>query len=643
MISFFRRAMSSWLVLGLLALVMIAFIITGVNGPGTADGSASGARIATIGKDDLYTSEAARRVQTALNAARQQNPALDIADFVASGGVEQVIGQYISARAMELWAADQGIGASDKLVDGEIASIPAFAGPTGTFDRETMLALIGRQNITEQQLRADIAGDSIRRQLLIPIAGATNAPKGIVTPYASLLLERRSGMIGLVPSDAMPQGEPPTDAEIAAHYRQNIARYTVPERRALRYALFGAEKLKTPVAPSDAEIAAFYNANAATYGARETRMVSQLVLPDQNAAAAFAARIKGGADFVAAARQTGLAPTTAELDRDALADQASPAVAAAAFATPESGVIGPIKADLGWYVLKVGAVKTVAGRPLAAVRAEIAAGLEKQKADEALANMVTAIEDAIADGSSFDDVARSEKLTVVTTPPLLPNGAAPGQPDWQPAPELGVLLKTAFEMGADEDPTVETIGNGQRYALLAVTQVVPAVPAPLAEVRNAVAADIVARRAVERSRAAAEAIVAKAKAGTPLPQAFASAGVPLRAPEAVAARQMDLARSDRPVPRPLALMFAMKRGDTKLLAAEGNGGWYVVKLDTVVPGDAASQPGLIEATRGEFTRVLGQEYAEQFANAIAQELGVTRNPKAIQQLKAQLAGGAAGQ
>jgi peptidyl-prolyl cis-trans isomerase D len=643
MISFFRRALSSWLVLGLLGLVMIAFVITGVATP---DGMSlgGGESVAKVGGKQIGANEAASRVQLTLDQARREQPGLTTEAFVKDGGVDLTVRQIVAAKAMEVWAEMQGMAASDRLIDGEIASVAAFKGPTGAFDRQAMNAVLAQQRISEAQLRADMKGDLIRRQLLVPIMGASRVPAGLVTPYASLLLESRSGEIGIVPAQAMPAGKPPTEAEIADWYNRNIARYTMPERRILRYALFGADKLAAGAKPTDPEIAAFYKANAANYAAREARELSQVILPDEAAAKAFAATVKGGASFVQTAAKAGFTPgdiSVGDQTRAQFAELASPAAATAAFALPEGGTSAPVKSELGWHVVHVDAIKGTPARPLAAVRDEIAAALEKQKLDEALSNLVSGIEDSISDGSSFEDVVKAHKLEATTTPPLLATGAAPDLPTWQAPPEIAMLIRPAFETTPDEDPMVETIAAGKQYALLGVTRILPAAPIPLAKVREAVVQDLMAKRASDRARAVATAIVAKANAGTPLAKAFAESGVKLPPLQRASGRQADLVQENRPVPPPLAMMFSMAKGKTKLLAAPDNAGWFVVHLDTITPGDATKAPGLIEATRGEFGRVVGQEYAEQFTNAVKKDVGVQINDAAVARLKSQFSGNTA--
>lgn len=653
MLSFFRRALSSWVILGLLGLLMLAFIVTGVgtpNGLGMGAMGGSGDTIAKIGGDTLKSSEIARRAQSELRAARAQakdGQTLDMARFISEGGYDQTVAQTIAAHAMEMWARREGMTASDKLIDGEIASIQAFQGPTGKFDRQAFDAVLQREHIGERELRADISGDLIRRQLLVPVSGATKVPSSLIAPYAGLLLEARRGAIGIVPSVSMPAGTPPADGEINAYYARNLARYTIPERRVIRYATFGRDQLKAPAAkPSDAEVAAFYKANAATYATKDTRSFSQVIVDSQSKAQAFAADVRGGTSFAAAARKLGFAPADTALGvktRDELTRLDSPEVAAAAFSASEGKITDPVKSPLGWHVLRVDAVKSEPGKTLDQARPEIAAALEKQKTDEALSAMVAAIEDAVSGGSNFTDVVKQEKLTVTTTPPLLADGRAPDQPGYQAPPEMRVLLKPAFETSADEAPTVETIGAGQLYALLGVQQVLPAAPAPLLKVRAQVMTDLLAERAFQRARAVATSLQAKIKAGTPMATAFAEAGMKLPAPQPAGGRQIDISRGQTPPPPPLALMFSMTQGDTKILAAAGNQGWFVIHLDKIEAGDVKQAPGLVEATRGQFVEMLGREYAEQFSAAVEKELGVTRDAAAIARLKAQLAGGTAQQ
>jgi peptidyl-prolyl cis-trans isomerase D len=313
-------------------------------------------------------------------------------------------------------------------------------------------------------------------------------------------------------------------------------------------------------------------------------------------------------------------------------------VAAAVFGAAKGATVGPIRGPFGWHVVKVEDVVVSTARPLASVRAELAAQIQQRKAANALNDLAGRIENAIGEGSTFDEIAAANKLEVKETAPVTATGAAPGTPGWQAPAELQPLLEGAFAMEPGEDPAVETIQENQRYALIAIARAVPAAVPPLASIRDRVEADLVVRRASERARAIASSIVARINAGTPPSQAFAQAQVKLPPVQTLTATRREIARANAQVPPPMAMMFSLPRGKARLLPAPDGRGWFVVYLDKVVPGDATKEPGLIQAVRNQFGAIIGEEYARQFTTAIRDDVKIERNEEALRKLRDELAG-----
>jgi peptidyl-prolyl cis-trans isomerase D len=643
MLAFFRRVLSSWVAVAILGLVMVAFIVTGIGTPGGGlTGGANANALAVVGGEPVSDQAIRGQAEAMLRDAQAQQPDLTMGGFLDTiGGLNILIEQYVAGQVLARWAADHGMAVSERLIGSEIAQVPAFRGPTGQFDENTMNALLARQRIPFNQLHDGIRDDLLRRQVVTPISTPISAPEGLIAPYARLLIDRREGMIGLIP--ATPEGiAPPTEAELQTFYRGNARRYIVPERRVLRYAAIGPETVEV-AAPTEAEIAAAYKADAAKYAAGETRSVSQVVLPDEAAAKAFVARVAGGVSFAQAATQRGLADADIRLGtlgRDALAKASSPAMAEAVFALPSGGTTAPVRSPLGWAVGHVDAIERTTARGLPQVREEIATALTKKKRDEAVAALVAKVEDAINDGATFAEVAGQNKLTVVTTPPLLPNGTAPGDAAFTADPTVTALLKAAASVGPDDEPTVETIDPNQHFALLSVASVVPAAPTPLAQIRDRVTQDLLAARAAERARATAQRLLAQVKRGQAMPAAFAAAKLP--APQSVGVAQIEIARSGQPVPPALRTLFRLAPGQVELSPLPG-GSWSLVRLDRITPGDAKQMPALVAATRGEMGSVLGREYADQFAAAARADVKISRNQQAQIRLEQQLRGTASAQ
>ena len=58
-----------------------------------------------------------------------------------------------------------------------------------------------------------------------------------------------------------------------------------------------------------------------------------------------------------------------------------------------------------------------------------------------------------------------------------------------------------------------------------------------------------------------------------------------------------------------------------------------------MPGNAASEPQFVEGLRGQFGQVMGNEYVDQFTDAIQAGMKVKRNPENVATLKTSLTSG----
>lgn len=632
MLSFFRRIINSkvgfvvtFIVLGVIALAFAASDISNTQlsgGGGLADN-----QVAEVGGEAISVADLRTRVQDELQAARQQQPTLDIGTFLAAGALDGVLQRMVTGTALAEFGREQGMVVSKRLVDGQIASIPALQGPTGKFDENLYRRILAERRLTDARVREDIRRDILVQQLTGPTVGAGQVPQQLAIPYASLLLEQRAGQLGVIPASAVTVDTTPTPAELQTFYGRNLSRYRVPERRSIRYALVTPEAVRAGATPTDAEIAQYYAQNRASYQPTERRTVAQVVVADQAGANALAARVRGGASIAAAAQAAGLeASTAAGVDKAAYAAQTSPAVADAVFTAARGAVVGPVRGPLGYTVARVEAVEQVAGRTLAQVREEIAATLATRKSAEALADLRSRIDDGLADGATFDEAVVDAKLQPRATPPL-----AAGQAD----PALAPLLAAAFAAEDGDGPQLVPTGPDGGFAVVVVGQVLPAAPRPLGEIANQVTADLVADRRRQAARRIAGEVLAKVNRGTPLVQALAQSGMP--APRPLAASRAELAQAQGGAAPALALMFSMPQGSAKLLEAPGEG-WQIIKLDRIQRGDASRIPAAVRAARTDISRLIGREYAEQFARAVRAEVGVETDAGAVARVRDELSG-----
>jgi peptidyl-prolyl cis-trans isomerase D len=626
MITFIRRWLTSWPVLLLLGLVLVAFAITGIGDPFAGGGPVGS--IAKVGDKVVGENDLLKAFDRLVRNARQSNPGVSQTDFAKQGAVTVAADQLIGQTAVETLATSAGIAASERAIGAVIAGIPAFQ-TGGKFDEATYRRVIADQKLTEAELHQGIAGDLVRKQLLTPVTAALGVPADMARPYAQMLVDIHRGGVALVPVTA---SVPPTEAEIAKFYADNKARFTVPERRAYRYATIDSAGIIASAAVSEAQIAAAFAKDPAKYGAAATRRLEQVVVPDEAKARVLVAAAATEGFGKAAQRIAGFGAADIDLGeqtREAFGKATSPAVADAAFAASVGSVTAPIKTAYGWHVVRVAALGA-AGKSLAQARATVEADLKKTAGTAALGDLVAAIEDGVEAGKSFADIAKEQRLAILAQTPVTKEGSAPGAPPL--SGDAAAIAAKAFRHEPGDGAAVEDLGGG-KLIVIETMAVTPAAPQPLAEIRAVVVAGAAQAKAMAAARGKADAVAAAVRKGQAFDAALAAQGLPPSQP--LAGRRIDIAQQQQ-VPPMLQAFLETPKGSVQVLA--GGQGWVLIHTSAIEPGQIEAVPGLLEAGRRDIAAQVPEEFAAAFALAAERALGTTRNSKAITAIARRLSG-----
>jgi peptidyl-prolyl cis-trans isomerase D len=651
MISLLRRMINSKVGLTISFLALFGFAMLGLGGSGMFSGggfggSSVGADDAVkIGKVGVSSADLRTRVESDYQnyfqqAQQAQQPPLPLAQYIAQGGMDSTYERLVNSLAIEQFATQQHMSITDKYALAQIT--PQFQNPaTGKFDQRVFDQFLQQQRMSVPQITRDVRQGLLQRQVLVPTAGASQVPSKLAFPYASLLLERRDGQIGLIPASAIRDGAAPTDTQLADFYKRNAARYVIPERRAVRYAIITPEQVKAEATPTEKEVADNYQNQRARYLPTEKRTIVQVVVADQAAAAALAAKVKGGTSLEAAAQAIGLsAATIKDTEKAAYTARGSDALTTAAFGATKGAVVGPIRTPLGYAVARIEAITAVPGKTLDQAREEIVKALTVIKTQAALGRLHDAIDDAISNKASFGDVVATNKLTAVTTAALTSNGANPDDPKAQPDPKMAPIVQAAFGIDPAQGPQMAPIGTDGSFALVAIDHIVAAAPRPLAQMRDTVARDFTAERKLREARQVAGTVTAQLAKGVPMAKALSATGLVLKPAQPVSAARAQLMKqaNGAPPPPPLQRLFDMNERTATLMETPDHAAYLVIWLDKITPGDASSQPRVVTGIRVDLGRTIGREYVDQFAKAVRASVGVSKNDGVLAKLRATLSG-----
>jgi peptidyl-prolyl cis-trans isomerase D len=636
--SLFTSALGKILALGFLVLIGLAFALSDVSGTANFGGPSS-ADAATVGDQSIGIGELRTRVQRAYDQARQQQPTLTLAAFVESGGLDDTLKGMMDGMAFSQYARKLGFSASKAQVDAKIAALPMVAGVTGQFDQARYESFLQQQGITDAELREDIARQILIEQIGGPVGTMPVVSPSMARPYATLLLEERRAKATFIAASALAPTTTPDDKVLTGWLAQNRAKYSLPERRVLRYAVFDRSAV-TPPPVTDAEIAKAYKDEAQRFAASETRRFMQVIAPTRAAADAIAAKARSGTSLDDAAKASGLsASLTQMVSEQAYAGQASAAGAKQAFAAARGAIVGPIEAPLGFAVLRVDEVNRIPAKTLAQATPELREALAARGAQEAMVTFFNTVQDAVNGGASVEEIARDRKLQLVETPPILPGGRSPDQPAYALPALLAPMVGQAFLGSGEGEGQLAALVENEAFAIFEVKSILESAPPPLARIKDQLIADWRLEQGHRAARDKARAMVKAVEGGKQLAEAASAAGAGVGPVQEIGGTRAMLARQGERVPPEVSLIFSMAANSVKTLELPGNRGWMVISLGALNrPDPKAVEEARVAAVAAPLAGAFGNELLGQLLVDAKQRVGTEINQTAVDALKRELTG-----
>jgi len=496
-----------WIViLGFIVFYIPAFRSVDAGSPGEVLGSVGGAPISAAEFQRAYLQR--RQLYERVYQGR-----LDPAMMKSLGIEEQVFEGLVAEKLIESEARRLGIRVSDEELAKSISSAPDLQ-ENGQF-----------MGAAELRRRLNLGGQSVaafeaqRRERLIAEKLAAIVTAGVSVDDAEVEREfrRRNEQVKLeyVLADAgrFRAEAQASDDEIQARFSSRQESYKLPERRSVSFLLVDPQSLRSRVTVTDHDIEAHYNERRDDFREEEQACASHILVkikaspeakeghPEDEAkklAQAILDRVKAGGDLAAIAKKEsedkGSAPGGGDLSCFARG-RMLPEFERAAFGL-NPGEVAPelVKTSAGYHVIRLNSKREESFRPLAQVKEQIRQTLTQQRTRGLAEDQSRALATALGKGSSLEDAAKSQGLTVQKSQPLT-RGEASAAPLNSPA-----LVARAFALKAKEiekEPFALPSGG---FAFIALAEVLPAQVPPLADVKEKVRNDILEEKALERSR-----------------------------------------------------------------------------------------------------------------------------------------------
>ena len=573
-----RQQLFSRILLGAVVLVlaggMLLYLVPSM--PGTGD-AASIDTVAKVGDESVTTDE----VRQQLSEIEQRN---QVPKQLESLYAQQILKQLIFQKEIEYEAKRLGIHVSDQERADRIRQFlpTAYNGDTFVGMDRYAAEVQGRFQMTvpvfEEQIRQGLLLEKFRK---LVTDGISVGPNELQDEFRYKNEKIKLDYVLLKPEDLAAKINP-DEAEIKAAYERNKAKYLVPEKRVVRYALADVNQIRQNTQVSDDELKVQYQQDIQQYQVPNRVHVDHILLMTVGKTPAEVEEIrqkaedvlkqaKKGTNFEELAKKYSEDPGTKDKGGDLgwiTQGQTVPEFEKAAFTLPKGSISDLVKTQYGFHIIKVLDKETAHTKTFDEVKDSIRAPLMLAKADKQASDIADKLSATIRQSNkmSLDDLAKQFHLTVGETRPVSAT---------EPILELGNSkeVKDAI-FGQRTDELSLPIHTDRGYLILTVRGVLPAHQGALEEVRDRVIADLKQQKSTEIARQKAEDLEKRLKAGEKFDSAARALGLDPKTSDLIA-RNGSIAGAASG--QQFSAAFQMKSGDVGQPLNLGTS-WFVYRV-----------------------------------------------------------------
>ena len=315
------------------------------------------------------------------------------------------------------------VDVTDGLVSQIIQISPQFLN-NGKFDREMYKWYLNRNNMSEQDLVAEIKRNIGRKILVETQVAGFNVPQVLQTQMQKVLGQRRTfKYIKLIANNAKIDRQPSKE-ELDQYYEDFNEEFRVPEKRDITVLSLPLETIEKSIDVSDDEINTYYKEHIEEYEQPEKRHVLQMAFENEEDAKKAKAEL-AGKDFMTVAKENGQSEEDTDFGAVAKSDL-SDELADVVFSLAKGQVSQPEKINGSWQILKVTEIEPANIMPREQADAQIKKTIQEERAYDGSYELMTKLEDQLGAGATLQEIADSFGIALARVENLAEDGSFDG-------------------------------------------------------------------------------------------------------------------------------------------------------------------------------------------------------------------------
>lgn len=482
MLTILKKAAGTWVAKVLLGLLVLSFAVWGITGASFNFASGS---LASVGSQRISTLDFQRELLRETQIVGQQiGRGLTPQQAVQFGLDREVLARMINQATLDDRTETFGIGVSEDKIAEQLFDDPTFHDAEGKFDPFRYQQVLINAQLTEEDF-LDAQRSSVERQQLVDgLFGGVVVPNALGDVYAAFQGESRTvKYIKLDQRDA-PAPSDPTPSELDNFFKTNQAQYRAPEYRNISYIAINQNDFNNADSISDEDARAYYERNENAYRTEERRAIKRITFNSVQQATDAARELKEGLSFSDLQARMNLTDGDISLGFLTKAEVLDKKLADIAFALELNKPSDAVDGDFGKMIVVVDRIEEENVQTFEDAKAEIKRELAVDQNNRDVIAKVDEIEDARAEGSTFEEIAQRLDVKLVKTGPISREAQQENATVLlAPIPEQAAVLDEAFATDVGIENNVIEIGR-EGFLWFEVTEIKPARDRTLDEVHT---------------------------------------------------------------------------------------------------------------------------------------------------------------
>lgn len=506
----------------LVVLVLPSFVFFGVADYQSF--TTNEVRLATINDQKILQSDFNQSWTQRLNELRRsQGAEFDLSQADTPAAREAWLNSMINSYVTQETAVKDRFSASDAMVRLALAQMPQFL-EKGQFSMKAYNDYLNSIGLTSQQYEANVRNYEALRLVVNPVLESVALPANTLQALESAMTEDRSVRLRIFSNSEFAKDVTVSEEELTQWYDKNKQTFAMPDYVNLDYVLLNQDAVMAQVkAPADSELETYFKNNIHRFSTPERRHVKHIQVSDLATAQEIATKAKQDpAQFDALAKEYSQDAGTKNNGGDLglLKKGDIPDIDNAVFAMSEPGITNPVQVGNNYHVFQIVKIEQ-SSKTFADVKDQVSKEVRLQLASERFADMATRLTHLVQEQrDSLQGVADELGLSIRTVDGITRGGLlSQEQVGSQAAADSGVqaifasprVRETAFSA----EVLKQHLNSGvieispSELLVIRVNKVVPAHIPALAQVKEQVKAKVVEEKAKVVAQKAGEAALAQ--------------------------------------------------------------------------------------------------------------------------------------